>query len=97
MGMSGICRFSIAEPQWYTNGEPLRKTAERTGDLRMDRLYRVREAAALLAIGHTRMYELINARQIKTCRIGDRGVRIAESEINRFIRERMDAAELAVA
>jgi len=61
----------------------------------MDRLYRVKEASALLAIGHTKTYELIGAGELRTVRIGERGVRIPESEIARFVRDRVAQAEPA--
>jgi excisionase family DNA binding protein len=61
----------------------------------MDRLFRVKEASDLLAIGHTKTWELIGAGELRTIRIGERGVRIPESEISRFVRERVAKSDPA--
>lgn len=55
----------------------------------MSRLPRVPEAAAELAVGRTRLYELIASGELRTVRIGERGVRVPAEEIDRFITERL--------
>lgn len=55
----------------------------------MSRLLRIPEAAAELSIGRSRLYELLQAGEIKTVKIGTRGVRVPSSEIDRFVAERM--------
>jgi excisionase family DNA binding protein len=48
-------------------------------------LHTVNEAAELLGVGRTTMYELINSGQLKVTRIGTRGIRISDEELKRFI------------
>lgn len=47
-------------------------------------LLTVREAAALLAIGRTKLYELIEAGQLGTVHIG-RAVRVPRAELDAFV------------
>ncbi len=55
----------------------------------MSRLLKIPEAAAELSIGRSRLYELLQAGEIKAVKIGSRGVRVPSSEIDRFIAERL--------
>lgn len=55
----------------------------------MSRLLRIPEAAAELSIGRSRLYELIAAGELRAVKIGSRGVRIPDAELDRFVRERM--------
>jgi excisionase family DNA binding protein len=52
------------------------------------------EAAKRLGVGRTTIYELIDARQLRTFKIGTR-TRIPEVELTRFVAERMGAAALS--
>lgn len=47
------------------------------------------DAAAELAIGRSRLYELLQAGEIKAVKIGSRGVRVPQSELDRFVTERL--------
>lgn len=49
------------------------------------------EAAKRLGVGRTTIYELIGARQLRTFKVGTRTL-IPESELTRFVQERMGAA-----
>ena len=60
---------------------------------RMSRLLRIPEAAAELSIGRSRLYELIAAGELRAVKIGSRGVRVFDAELDRFVRERMAQAE----
>ena len=53
--------------------------------------HRIPEACARLGIGKSLFYELVAGGEIKTFRIGTR-VLVAESELQRFIAARLDAA-----
>ncbi len=48
-------------------------------------LHSLKNAAELLEVGRTTMYELINSGKIKVTKIGPRGIRIADAELNRYI------------
>lgn len=50
-------------------------------------LHTLKEAADLLGVGRTTMYELINSGQLKVTRIGSRGIRISDDELRRYIDE----------
>lgn len=54
-------------------------------------LYRIDEAAKMLAISRSALYELLATGQIKKLKIGSRSV-IAAAELERFITDRMEAA-----
>lgn len=56
----------------------------------MSRLLRIPDAAAELSIGRSRLYELLAAGDIKAVRIGARGVRVPQSELDRFVAERLE-------
>lgn len=58
----------------------------------MSRLLKIADAAAELSIGRSRLYELIAAGELRTVKIGERGVRIPAEEIDRFVRERLAPA-----
>lgn len=58
---------------------------------RMSRLLRIPEAAAELSIGRSRLYELIAAGEIAAVKIGSRGVRIPDTELDRFVAERLES------
>jgi excisionase family DNA binding protein len=47
----------------------------------------VKQTCKRLAIGRSHLWHLIRAGKLHTVRIGKRGIRIPESEIDRFIRE----------
>ncbi|MCC6351919.1 MAG: helix-turn-helix domain-containing protein [Fimbriimonadaceae bacterium] len=51
------------------------------------KLFTIKEVCSGLAISRSKLYELIRANEIRTIRIGKRGVRISESEVARFIAE----------
>jgi len=53
------------------------------------KLLKVRDACELLACGRTRLHELVKAGRLRAVKIGARGVRIPDAEIERFIREQM--------
>jgi excisionase family DNA binding protein len=55
----------------------------------MSRLWKIPEAAAELRIGKTRMYELIAAGELRAVKIGQRGVRVPDSELDRFVADRL--------
>jgi excisionase family DNA binding protein len=50
-------------------------------------LHTLKEAADLLGVGRTTMYELINSGRLKVTRIGSRGIRISDEELKRYIEE----------
>lgn len=50
-------------------------------------LYSLREAADLLGVGRTTMYELINGGKLKVTRVGLRGIRISDAELTRYIQD----------
>ncbi|MBL8087464.1 MAG: helix-turn-helix domain-containing protein [Chthonomonas sp.] len=54
-------------------------------------LYTISEAAELLGVGRTTMYELLNSGKLKITRIGTRGIRISDDELKRFIAENSEA------
>lgn len=51
------------------------------------KLLTIKEVCSNLAISRSKLYELIRAHQIRTVRIGKRGVRVSELELARFIEE----------
>lgn len=51
----------------------------------------IEDAARSIGVGRTTLYELIAAKTIRTFRIGKRTL-ISESELKRFVSERMEAA-----
>ena len=51
------------------------------------RLLKIPEAALMLGLGRSKLYELIQRESIKVVRI-DRAVRIPASEVDRFLAER---------
>ena len=55
----------------------------------METLKRIDQAAADLAIGRTRLYELLASGEIRAVKIGSRGIRIPASEIDRFVAKRL--------
>lgn len=55
-------------------------------------LMRVSNACEILNCSRARFYELIRSRQLKTVRIGPRGVRVSSTELERFIKEREEEA-----
>lgn len=63
----------------------------------MSRLLRIPEAAAELSIGRSRLYELIQAGELRAVKIGSRGVRIPDAELDRFVAERMSESRKAAA
>jgi excisionase family DNA binding protein len=50
-------------------------------------LLTIKEVCSRLSISRSKLYELIRANQIRTVRIGKRGVRVSEHELARFIDE----------
>lgn len=52
-----------------------------------DRLLRVNEVCARLALGRTRVYELIQSEELPSLRVGT-ARRVPESSLERFIAER---------
>jgi excisionase family DNA binding protein len=54
-------------------------------------LYTISEAAELLGVGRTTMYELLNSRKLMITRIGTRGIRISDDELRRYIAENSEA------
>jgi excisionase family DNA binding protein len=50
-------------------------------------MYRLPEAAAILGLGRTTLYELVAAGSIRPVRLG-RAIRITRSELERFVAER---------
>lgn len=61
----------------------------------MSRLLRIPEAAAELSIGRSRLYELIQAGELRAVKIGSRGVRIPDVELDRFVAERLEQPKAA--
>ena len=57
----------------------------------MSRLYRVAQAAEELAIGETRLREIIAAGELLAVHVGDRAIRIPASELDRYVEERLQA------
>ena len=57
------------------------------------RLLKIDEAAEQLAISRSQIYRLIDDGSIKTVRIGTRGQRIPDSEIDRLIESRLGAGD----
>lgn len=50
-------------------------------------LYNIKEAAELLGVGRTTMYELKQSGKLKVTMIGSRGIRFSDDELRRFIAE----------
>lgn len=50
-------------------------------------LLTLREAAGLLGVSRTTMYELINGGRLKITKIGTRGFRISDAELHRYIQD----------
>ena len=59
----------------------------------MSRLLKIPEAAAELSIGRSRLYELLQAGEIKAVKIGSRGVRVPASELDRFVEGQLREAK----
>lgn len=57
-------------------------------------LYRVTEAAALLGLGRSTIYELVQAGELRTVHIG-RAVRISRAELERWVRDQERAGQAA--
>ncbi len=57
-----------------------------------DELLRVRQAAELLGLGHSKTYELLKTGELRAIRIG-RARRIPRTEITAFISRRLAEAE----
>jgi excisionase family DNA binding protein len=51
-----------------------------------ERLYSVKDLARILNCGHTKAWELVNTRQIRTIRVG-RLVRVSPDDLAKFMRE----------
>lgn len=83
----GWARLGVAS--WEV-GSPS-KVMEQDDDRRL--LLTVREAAALLAIGRTTLYELIGAGELGTVHIG-RAVRIPRAELEAFVDRRCQTSTL---
>jgi excisionase family DNA binding protein len=49
-----------------------------------------KEACERLSVGMTTLSELTRSGAIRTVKIGPRGIRVPESEIDRFVRERLE-------
>lgn len=49
------------------------------------KLFTIKEVCSRLSISRSKLYELVRSDRIRTIRIGKRGIRIAESEIERFV------------
>jgi excisionase family DNA binding protein len=58
----------------------------------LERLLRVAEAAARLAISRTTLYQMMGAGELRAVHIG-RSVRIPEAELDRFIRDQYRASD----
>jgi len=56
-------------------------------------LYRVEEAAEVMGIGRSTVYELIWAGELNTVRVGKRGQRVPVDEIKRWIAEQQGDAD----
>lgn len=54
------------------------------------KLLTIKEVCSRLSISRSKLYELIRSDRMRTVRIGKRGIRIAESEIERFIESGLD-------
>lgn len=50
-------------------------------------LLTIKQTCERLSIGRSHLWCLVRANKIRTVQIGKRGVRIAEAEIDRFIKE----------
>lgn len=59
----------------------------------VNQLLSVKQACDQLAISRSQLWCLIRAGRIRTVPIGTRGIRIAQSELDRFTREAMGEAE----
>ena len=57
------------------------------------KLLTIKEVCSRLSISRSMLYELIRSNKIRTIRIGKRGIRLPESEIERFIDERLDVSK----
>jgi len=51
------------------------------------KLFTIKEVCSRLSVSRSKLYELIRANQIRTVRIGKRGVRVSEHEMARFVEE----------
>lgn len=49
------------------------------------KLFTIKEVCSRLSISRSKLYELVRSDRIRTISIGKRGIRIAESEIERFV------------
>ena len=52
----------------------------------MDRLLRIREVADVVGEDPMTIYRRIRGGELKAVKVGKRGVRVAESELNRWLR-----------
>lgn len=52
------------------------------------KLFILKEVCEKLAVSRSKLYELTRSHQLRTVRIGKRGLRISETELARFIAER---------
>jgi len=59
----------------------------------MSRLLKIPEAAAELSIGRSRLYELLQAGELRSVKIGTRGVRVPASELDRFVEGQLREAK----
>lgn len=50
-------------------------------------LYSIKQTCERFAIGRSHLWCLVRSGKIRTVRIGKRGIRVPESEIDRFIRD----------
>lgn len=50
-----------------------------------DELLTIEMVGSRLKISRAHVYKLINAKKIRVCKIGTRGVRVRASEVERFI------------
>jgi excisionase family DNA binding protein len=57
------------------------------------KLLTIKEVCSRLSISRSMLYELIRSNKIRTVRIGKRGIRLPESEIERFIEERLEVSK----
>jgi excisionase family DNA binding protein len=53
-------------------------------------LLTIRQACGTLAIGRTKLYELIQGGQLRAVRIGERGIRVPQSEVDRFVSKQLE-------
>ncbi|MBE9129097.1 helix-turn-helix domain-containing protein [Coleofasciculus sp. LEGE 07081] len=54
-------------------------------------LHTIKEAAELLGVGRTTMYDLLNSGLLRVTKIGTRGIRISDDELKRYIAENSES------